>query len=438
MRDITTSSGSQIGQVQLEIILSSTETVPFVGGSISLIHSSLSHPTIGYAVYKHYLNAPSFDYVDKLLQTAMVDGTPVMRCRIGIGSGEKLDWLPWQVHTITSYKAVPLGFGAATGHMVEITSCDVLWVMDKVNRVAPHKGKLSDIAKAIIDQYDHESVIEETNYEGFYIQSFQSDLDFLRNRVMHRAKSMRGVGNYQLFVKDGIVHFHPPDYRTDLKAMRYFKGPGTDLLKRDQGQTMLDKGVAGVRFVSYSPFGGQFKEIVTDRNKTLKFGNVIPDIERFQGAEINFPHHVTLNPETEIQALADNFYEDARLNTYEVELTIPNTLQLRHGDILFLDISPSQERTSDWSGYYYVTRTTTAYLRGSISMRTVLRRGELNANHSDQTALSAVADNVITPPRTAPGIGLNVQAIEASQVTKDREGVTPGGVVVTAKDPQTA
>jgi hypothetical protein len=304
--------------------------------------------------------------------------------------------------------------------------------------VVPHKGKISSIVQAIVALYDQEAVIEETNYEGFYIQSFQSDLDFLRNRMLYRAKSLRGIGNYQMFVKDGIVHFHPPDYRADLKLIRYFKGPGTDLLKSDQGQIMLDKGVAGVRFVSYSPFGGQFKEIVTDRTKTLKFGNVIPDIERLKGAEVNYPHHITLNPEVEVQALADNFYEDARLNTYEVELTIPNTLALRHGDILFLDISASQERTSDWSGYYYVTKTTIAYLRGAISMRAVLRRGELNTSRDGATSAQNMHDSsVITPPRAAPGISLNVQEIEASQVTKDRQGVTPGGVVVTARDAQT-
>ena len=436
MKDITGSSSSTLGLVQLEIILPSTEPVSVIDRTIQLIHSSMSNPTVGFAVYKHYLNAPSFDYVDKLLQTVMVGGTPLMRCRVGLGSDKLTTWLPWQVHTITGYKAIPLGFGVSSGHMVEITSCDILWVLDKVSRVVTRKGKISSIVQGILDGYNQEHIIEETDYEGFYIQSFQSDFDFIRNRMLRRSKGKRGLGNYQFFVKDGTVHYHSPDYHTDLKLLRYFSSTGKDLLKRDQGQMMLDKGVAGVRFVSYSPSTGQFKEIKTDRNRTLKLGNTIPDIERFPGAEINFPYHTTLNPEAEIQALADNSYEDARMNTYEVEATLPNSIQARHGDMLFLDISPEQKRTSDWSGYYYVKNIVVAYLKGSLASRMTLQRGEMNTCLGSTIKSKYYGmENVIEPPRTAPGIELNTQSIEASNAVHGSPGISIEGMVSTARDP---
>jgi len=194
--------------------------------------------------------------------------------------------------------------------------------------------------------------------------------------------------------------------------------------------------VAGVRFVSYTPYGGQFKEVVTDRSKTLKFADVIPDVERFAGAEINFPYHVVMNPEAEIQAICDNYYEDARLNTYEVEVVVPNSLEIRHGDILFLDISPVQEKTSDWSGYYYVAKTIIAYLRSSLSMRVILRRGEMSHYQFKPTGLKDYGvENLVTSPRTAPGIDLNLQAIEATKTTTVVAGVNQTGVVTTTKDP---
>jgi len=104
--------------------------------------------------------------------------------------------------------------------------------------------------------------------------------------------------------------------------------------------------------------------------------------------------------------------------------------------MLFLDISPEQKRTSDWSGYYYVKNIVVAYLKGSLASRMTLQRGEMNTCLGSTIKSKYYGmENVIEPPRTAPGIELNTQSIEASNAVHGSPGISIEGMVSTARDP---
>lgn len=371
-------SPSQSGQAvtELQLVIPDGETLSF-SEEATLIKTTVTETVFGFSTCSHTIQTTSIDYVDRLLKKVYSHGNPKIRYRIGFGLPGNYYWQPWQEHFIVEFKALGRGLGAHAGHLTRINTADPLWSMGRFTKVAVRKGKISTVLKQIADENQLESVIESTQGEGIYIQSFQTDSHFISHKLIPRSTNDKGRGDYRLYVKDGALHFHTPDYQSTLKHLDYYAAAGSDLIQKNNSQEVFATGGSGMRLVTHDPYTGLSKEVVFNPNMTLKLGNTAVNLADIRGTVVNSFYHIGSNRHEETEAIVNNGYESMKSKAFEVYFKLPNALFLRASDFLNLTLNTSPEKTSTWSGIYHVSSVSHAIVNGAIKSSVTLHKGEL-------------------------------------------------------------
>lgn len=405
--------------LDLELRVSDTKTIHILSQSVILHRAEITETAHGVTHAKFVVLSATRDYVDKLLKEAQSDKSPRIRWRLGVGFPEgAAEWIPWQDHIIRNSVSGMEGLGAATGYLTIIETADLLWEIDRINRVVARKGKISDIVKQIADSHKLASVIEPTKTNGLYYQSYISDYHFILDRMVPRAINDKNRGNYQFYLRDGVLHFHTIDYQAELKDFVYYHSPGSKLTIQDHAQDLIDAGAAGARVIFYDPYTGIFGAESSRPENTLRLSTSAPDLASLNGAERNILLAVGTNREIDQTSIASNAYETAKSDIYTLNLTIPRSVFFRANDLCRITIQPDNNQVPPASGTYQVARIMHNVDRTSLVSEVMLRRGEYLTKDRTHSNLEKAGEPVIQPRRSAEGQDPNFKAVASSTVTK--------------------
>lgn len=408
-----------IALLDMELRVSDTKTIPILGQSVILTKAEIVETCEGISNATFFVQSATRDYVDKLLKEAQADKTPRMRWRLGIGFPDgAAEWIPWQDHIIRSSGSALEGLGAASGYTTILKTADVLWEIDRINRTSARKGKISEIVQAVVDRYGLPSVIEPTKTNGLYYQSYISDFQFIKQRMVPRALNDKGRGNYQFYIRDGTLHFHTIDYQAELKDFVYYGSPGSKLTVQDQAQELIDEGAAGVRVVFYDPYTGKFGAESSNPEHTLRLSNTSPDTLKLAGAERNIMLTVGTNRDIDPASITSNVFESAKSGVYTLTLMIPKTLFFRANDLCRITIQPDNKQVPPSSGTYQVYKIVHSVDKTSLVSEVVLRRGEFLSKDKTHGDLQKSGESVIQPSRGAEGQDPNFKSVASSAITK--------------------
>lgn len=401
--------------VEVELKLPNNKFIPIADINITYVSSSITENVKGISSHELTLRAPTTDYVDTVIRALQSLGTPTVRYRIGTGLPGQMVFLPWQDQIVTNLTAVLEGVGETAGHFVRMEMKDTLFTMSRATKTTSHRGKVSDIVQAIATANGFSNtVIEPTVGDGLWIQSFVDDENFVRQRMVHRAVNAKGRGCYNFYVQDNALHFHSPDYQAQLKQLVYYEANNIGLSQLDESQHMLEFGASGVRLIAFDPYSGQMGEVLSDPTKALRLGNVITPLTNVQGADLNYPFHISTNSIQEAQNIAQTVYENARMQTLGLKLSIARSIFLRVGDLVQIAISPSGGKNSVWSGVYYVSRSSYRIEGGVMVSAYVIQRGEYQTSNQTPTSVTLLGNNLVVSDQQAPGQPLNVKVAESS------------------------
>jgi len=364
----------------------------------------------------------TLDYVEKILSAAKADGTPKIRFRVGYGEPQKIVWKPWRTTLLIKHDNMPVNIGDQAGHMVEMLTADDLFTAGRANKTVARKGTVANMVATIADENGLSAVIEATQGTYTIIQNFIDDTSFIRERLLPRATSTSGHGNYLFFVRDGVLHFHSPDYQSDYVEFRYYESSGVSMGQADVGQMLIDAGASGTVLIAYDPYSGQAREAESDPTKALRLADGIFRLDKIPGMALNIPYHIGANGPAEAVSIGQNKYERARLETQRINMHIDKIIDLRAGDFINLVVAPSSKRTSTCSGLWLVSETNYTIKAGTIGLIAELVRGEVTQNLSNTVA--ALPNLQLVPEQNAPGRDLNVRQVQSSEQTVGAEKET--------------
>ena len=421
--------------VNFELTLPQQPVLPLTPALVTYVESHLMEDVYGKKEYRHTFSTLLPDFVNDVLRTAMTSGTPAFRFRLGLGQPRQTIWLPWQNHYIVHYGAILQGISKAGGHRLEITTSDALYIISRAKKTIARKGSISSMIQTIAAENNLDVVVEPTNGEYLYIQSYEDDASFITQRLLRRAINAKGRGNYVFFILDNVLHFHSPDYQTSVKELQYFQQPGGQLIQLDRSQQLWKEGVSGTHLVVYDPLTGETKDILNDPNKSLRFAKGLYQLNSVTGGRRRIMYHLSANRPEEAIALAQNTYENARMNTFEVNVDFDKNISIRTGDIVNLVVNQQSEKTSSWSGLYFVTGTVYTVLNNAVTMKLILRRGEIQPNLNNVSVQAA--DRQLVPQTEAPGQDINVGEAKSSPLTKGAGSQSSSSLFSTVANPNT-
>lgn len=409
-----------LAMVEAEIRLPTTNQLVPVFTAENIFHSAtITENATGFSEWMLNCQTTNRNFVDTLVRNSTAGGTPHIRLRYGFGTaGGSISWNAWTEYLIRSDVSKIVGLGGGAGYMATLSCVDRLSEIQRISKTVPRKGKISDIVKTIADSYGLPAVIEPTKYEGLWIQSFVNDYDFILFRMMPRAINDKGRGNYKFFLKDEVLHFHTPDYQTDLKEFNYHASSGVSLRHVDATQNRLSAGSAGTRMIIHDPYSGIHQELESNASLALRLGNTLPDVDSIPGLKKNIFYHLSANRLPEAVAIGQSTYENARFGDYHLELEIQKSIFFRVGDIVNTLISPKDSETTPTSGLYYVQQVRHEIKTTDITSFVRLERGEYFVSQSPQPKLVQQAQNVVSAPNSAPGQSLNLGDAASSVTTK--------------------
>lgn len=425
-------SASHPGQavVEYELIVPNAKPIVFGATNVVHVHSVLEDTVFGRSLYKHRLRTNSTEFVDNQVKNAMAFSSPRLRFRLGVGEPDDMFWLPWQEHIITHYSAVLESANEQAGHIVEMETMDYMYLLSRSSITAARKGTISNIVTDMTTEFGlKEIVVEKTTGVGTYIQSFADAAQFIRKRMICRARNDKGRGNYLFYFKDGAVHFHSPDYQAEVQNLIYYQSDAPSLAQTDNSQRLIGQGVAGTTMTVYDPMKAATTVIGSDPTKALKYSDSIYNLSAIPNVSQNLFNHVGPGIPNESEIIAQNLYEHTRGNTFNLILEVDKTIQIRHGDIINLVIAPANQTATPWSGYYLVASARHVIVNNAVRSSYTLTRGEIKKSLSN---LTNVRDqDILINEQTAPGQPLNINEIKSSQRTKGAARLAADGRLYT-------
>lgn len=413
------------------------QSVPYIKQQIAPEICEICETVFGYSTFTLGFRVNTPQYLDRILKALDANGEPFIRWRAGLGNGETVSWLPWQLYIVIQASSLFEGIGDSSGHYIKLTAYDRLRAIDRSSNTKAHRGTISSIVSRLAANNQLiDAVIEDTAGDGLWIQSYEGDFEFVRERLLPRARSTRGRGNYYLYTRDNTLHFHTIDYQTTLKDFAFYSSPSTTLEAIDVAQTKIDAGSAGVATVYHDPYTGRSRQAVSDPNRAVRLGNSMPRLDKIPGAKLYLREHATLSRDDNAgsSALAQNAYESARSECFQLKMQTSKTAFLRPGDLLRIALNPNNATTSSWGGIYLVATASHIIDHGELSSVYILQRGEQQVARNSHNELSAYGVDNLTDEQNAPGYDLNVREAQSSMLTKGAGKVTGSGVVLKVQD----
>jgi hypothetical protein len=412
--------------VEYELIIPNKRPVVLNASNVVHVESTLEDNIYGITTYRHRLRTLNTDFVDIDVKEAMASSNPRLRFRLGVGVPDTMFWLPWQDHIVHGYTAVLESLNEQSGHTVEFVTMDFMYLLSRSIQTTARKGTISKIVTDIVSEFGlKQQVIEPTTGVGAYIQTFEDGAHFVRKRMAGRARNDKGRGNFLFYFKDGAIHFHSPDYQSQVHNVTYYQANASALAQIDNSQRGLSNGNAGTTTIVYDPYTAKTVVAGSDPTRALKYADSIYNLEDVPGGDVPVFHHAGPGIPEEGQIMGQNIYEHARGNTFNLILEVDKTIQIRHGDFINLIIQPSDKKSSTWSGYYLVTAAKHIIQKNAVRSAYTLARGEIKKSLVNLTNVRA--QDILVIEQEAPGQPLNIGEIKSSQRTKGAVNLVADG-----------
>ena len=430
------------GQAFLEFELNLPgQTTPYTSAQgVPEIHK-VTETVFGYNEVEIGFTTANPQFLDKILKALDANGEPLIRWRIGMGVGPNAKWIPWQLFYVYQYSAFFRGIGPNAGHYIKFTARDLLHKIDRASKTKAHRGKVSAIIKKLAAANGlNNVVIEDTEGEAVWIQSYEGDFEFARYRLLKRARNSKGRGNYYLYIRDNVLHFHTVEYQTSLLGFNYYQSPRTKLEAIDLAQANINDGSAGVRVIYHDPYSGRSKEIRSDPDQAIRLANSLPRLDKIAGAERNMREHkISTQDETSgPNALAQNAYEYARSECFALKLQTSATFYIRPGQLMRINIEPSAGNTSTWSGLYLVATASHVIENNALNSVYILQRGEQQVARTTNNAQATYGVDTLTDSANAPGHDINLREAQSSSLVKGAGKEATGGAYLTVQNKSAA
>lgn len=441
MPDNVTRPVEGFGLIEFELKLPQNTVVSSNQTTIPIL-SKITETVFAYNECEISFRVTDAKFHSQILRALNSQGQPVIRFRFGTGDASNAVWVPWQTHYVVNHRAEYEGVGPNTGHYIKLHTKDLLYAVDRISATEGFHGTVSSVVEQLASDNDiTDTVIEPTQGQGLWIQSFEGDFEFVRRRLLRRARSTRGRGNYYFFIRDDVLHFHTVEYQTTIKDFNYYSSPGSKLTAFELSQAKIPEGAAGARVVNFDPFTGESKERKSDPSQAIRMGNVIPRLDKLDGGpQRNVAEHRTHSRDDECssQALAQNIYEYARAESFQLQLLAKKMAIVRPGELLRINIDPSSGSTSSWSGIYLVATATHIIDKGALSSVYVLQRGEQQVFRNNTQDMANYGVDTIQDDQSAPGYDLNLRDIQGSSLTKGAGNNLSTGLYSTVQDANAA
>lgn len=403
--------------MEYKIIVDKTHSITFDPERIVFEDANIKDDVYGIGTAVHTFTTMEPEFLDTVKQ-AMSTADPIMEYRLGFGTPKDTYWLPWQQHLIVRYSATFVGMSNTSGHLLVFLTTNNFSRLTRSTKVTARKGTIAEIVKTIASENQVESVIEPTNNKCLLYQSFEDDVTFIKSRLIKRAATQEGKSGFYFYIRDNVLHFHTPDYQADVAQLDYYDSFGDGLVANDLSQDplMWDNGIAGVRVISYDPYSGQTKEITSDPTKALRLADSIYQFNNVKNGECTIPYHLSVNPPTEVDSIAQSKYQYSRQRTFSCSVSLAKTISIRHGDILNLVITQQTSKSSSFAGIYFVTCAAHVIKKTIVNSVYHLERGEIQGQ--DQSISVKTAQEQLIPESKAPGIDPNILELQSSDITR--------------------
>ena len=315
-----------------------------------------------------------------------------------------------------------------SGYMCQLTLVDRLYTLHLDERLRAQQGIVSQLVQHLADDHGFPgAAIEPTRNKFSFIQSYQTDWEFLSDRLLSAANNSKGLGNYQLFVRDDQLHFHTPGWQVAGVKRLVYNTPiagATRLWLTDQGGVSVQQGAGGIRTVGYSPLTGESPSDETSPSNALKLAQALPELKNVR----THLRHTGQNQLALTLAEAQNRYEAARIGVFRLNCHMPNQPFLRPGDIVQLQMSSQEDA---WSGLYHLMNASLTLKGGRIMGIYELSRGEMNDVQQDFSSLKALDPSaLVSQPHAAPGVAYNTAESATLNLTRGTGGADEQGSVV--------
>jgi hypothetical protein len=313
---------------------------------------------------------------------------PLVWARFGIVSESGQFWRDWEPQIITNLAIERAAGGVQNeGHEVIIQTCDLLYGLTRGDKTAVRKGKISDIVVDIVTKaYEgygikiSNTVVEPTATKGTYIQSNQSDFEFITRRMTPRAMNAKGKAGYKLAIIDGTLHFHTVGYslKNDIYSVDYYSTDNTvtNMSAKNVLHSSISMGAAGTALVSSSPLAGAknfVKSYKSDAGAVTRFNKAsfLPKTsEKFYPC---LRRHEYENPD-ELRSQMQHVFSESFDKSYTLDFVVNQNFDLRLFDIV--DFQTDNSFTI--KGKYAVGGAQYTILSGVGETRPLLTRGDSN------------------------------------------------------------
>lgn len=318
----------------------------------------------------------AFDQLDELLNTQKF---PKVWLRYGIADGQSALFTDWEPQILVSVK----GKASATpsvqhGYEVVMVTADLLYKMAKTERLATRKGKISDVVNAIARDGGFEKfAIETTQNDYALIQSFESDLEFIKSRILPLATNSAGESQFMLYARGSFLHFHTINYQLN-GVFSFDIGELSSTLDTVTMENRVNENMhtdaAGISLIAFDPLTGKTAAWNTSPDSELSFGDTHPEVD----GRVYFKAHVGQNQLTALYAESQNRYTKSQVKLHEVSFLIKNYPYMGVGDLVKTRFV--QGRGDPWSGFYVVSYVRHVVDNSDVNTLYVLVRGEFTGD----------------------------------------------------------
>lgn len=329
--------------------------------------------------------------------------SPTPTVQFGWQSVGQSDFIrPPALHWVTDYGIV---FSPIHGtYMLRLETADMLFALNRLIKTAIRRGTVTEIFAAMMGESFSSgatgtlsAVVAES--AGFlrYVQSFQSDYDFICNRLIPRALSSEQTGDWHLQQKGMEIIFGPLDFAARKPTLYHLRaqvcGIG-EFQYHDTSQLSLPFGGSGVRASMVSPYrnvvgqpeaGGQSVSSHAAGPSSMPANGI--------GA---FPLQFTAPEDlSEAAALVQNRFLSERAHMYGLEFECTGMPQVQIGD--YIDMVAAPEVPLQVQGPFWVA-----------SLRHTIRAGNLVSHlRADRGETFVLGDSfqplAVLDPNTVPG-----------------------------------
>ena len=375
-------------------------------------------------VITYAVNRPD-TFQDKI-DTFLRSDFPRLWIRIGARQGSQWMWSDWDDHILLKATLLSNGGSVDTGGaLLIVETADMLHEFERLQKVSARRGSFQSIVNTLAAEASFTRTAIEPSGPGevSYIQAYETNYEFLR-RIQPAIQNSRGESRYVTFVREGIFHFHTPDWQVkDVKELTYSDQTRNDIsnfVLVDSRHVDANDGGRGVVSVPYDPLTGLTKVYSSVPGREARFSDVITQFDSKYARTIT--GHVGQNQQREVESISQYVYARDRSEFFGVSFTVTNYPFIGIGDI----VKCSNRVDKSYNGLWYVVGVRHDLEKSTLKTGVMMKRGtfasiqasvqilEAGENDGRKVSISEIEASV----RTQPVIG----------VQKNADGSTVKGV----------